>query len=358
VLAANGIEDQMFFSLVKEVLNAGAPQPIDASKLNSLHIVLMDVANRPIPLEGLAVLPRQMAETVVKLKFLGPDARMVSTFDGLNRGLISARQAGKLWRNAGTETTDPALALAQLDVNADPLTTALAWRALAAEASAQRLGGVAKAVRAEILAGNGAIMVPLYAELVREALTDEAVAAQMKFDDLGLAPRLAMLLAISSPEDDTTLESFAGNSEALLAAGLLRSLSGEPVSNTALDTLDLWHLLPVLMASGATIETQNWLELTKTVKAGTRSLVALSPVLLEAVKKAAADRRVAETVLLVNWLLQDVALAEISPADAAIVIAALQQIGQEVTAKALAQEILAAHLMRRLALMIPNGTQS
>jgi len=80
--------------------------------------------------------------------------------------------------------------------------------------------------------------------------------------------------------------------------------------------------------------------------------------LLEAVKKAAADRRVAETVLLVNWLLQDVALAEISPADAAIVIAALQRIGQEVTAKALAQEILAANLMRRFALMIPNGTQS
>ncbi len=75
----------------------------------------MDVANRPIPLEGLAVLPKQMAETVIKLKFLGPDARMVSTFDGLNRGLITHRQAGKLWRSAGPENNDPQLALAQLD---------------------------------------------------------------------------------------------------------------------------------------------------------------------------------------------------------------------------------------------------
>ena len=55
---------------------------VDATRIDSAHIVLMDVANRSIPLEGLSVLPSQMAETVMKLKFLGPDARMVSTFDG------------------------------------------------------------------------------------------------------------------------------------------------------------------------------------------------------------------------------------------------------------------------------------
>ena len=42
-----------------------------------MHIVLMDVVNRLIPLEGLAVLPSQMAQSVVQLKFLGEDARMV-----------------------------------------------------------------------------------------------------------------------------------------------------------------------------------------------------------------------------------------------------------------------------------------
>ncbi|MDC3235136.1 hypothetical protein OBB02_03735, partial [Candidatus Puniceispirillum sp.] len=91
ILAANGVDDPAFFGLVDEVLNIKPAVEVDATNLNSAHIVLMDVANRAIPLEGLSVLPNQMAETVMKLKFLGPDARMVSTFDGLNRGLISHR---------------------------------------------------------------------------------------------------------------------------------------------------------------------------------------------------------------------------------------------------------------------------
>ena len=119
ILAANGVDDPIFFGLVNDVLSNNLATPaelakVDPAKLDSAHIVLMDVANRPIPLEGLAVLPKQMAETVIKLKFLGPDARMVSTFDGLNRGLITHRQAGKLWRSAEQENNDPQLALAQL----------------------------------------------------------------------------------------------------------------------------------------------------------------------------------------------------------------------------------------------------
>ena len=130
ILAANGVNDPAFFGLVDEVLHNKPATEVDATSLDSAHIVLMDVANRSIPLEGLSVLPSQMAETVMKLKFLGPDARMVSTFDGLNRGLISHQQAGKLWRNVGPTTDDPQIALSRLDTNANALTTALAWRAI------------------------------------------------------------------------------------------------------------------------------------------------------------------------------------------------------------------------------------
>ena len=229
ILAANGVDDPIFFGLVNDVLNNNLTTPTDLAKLDpakfdSAHIVLMDVANRPIPLEGLAVLPKQMAETVIKLKFLGPDARMVSTFNGLNRGLITHRQAGKLWRSAGQENNDPQLALAQLDGKGDALTTALAWRALDADTQTDRLARVAKAIKAEINGGNGAVMLPLYAELVRNALADEAVAANMRFDDLDVAPKMAFLLAINQPNDTTTLAAFAGNGEALKAAELLRGL--------------------------------------------------------------------------------------------------------------------------------------
>lgn len=84
----------------------------------------------------------------------------------------------------------------------------------------------------------------------------------------------------------------------------------------------------------------------------------LSPVMMQAVLSAAADRRVAETILLANWLLRDVPLDRIVAADAASLIRALQDIGQGAAARALAQEIVAAHLMQRLAAMIPDGTQS
>jgi hypothetical protein len=63
-------------------------------------------------------------------------------------------------------------------------------------------------------------------------------------------------------------------------------------------------------------------------------------------------------VLLANWLLRDVALEKTNPADLAAVIRALDMIGQGDVAKAFAHEIIAAHLMQRLAAMIPDGTQS
>ena len=90
-----------------------------------------------------------------------------------------------------------------------------------------------------------------------------------------------------------------------------------------------------------------------------RSFVNLSPVMLKAITAAAENRHVAETVLLTNWLLHDVSLDKVNPADLAAVIEALDQIGQSETAKAFAQEVIKAHLMQMLlAERVPNGTQS
>ena len=363
ILAANGVDDPIFFGLVDEVLNNNLAMPadlakVDPAKLDSAHIVLMDVANLPIPLEGLAVLPKQMAETVIKLKFLGPDARMVSTFDGLNRGLITHRQAGKLWRSAGQENNDPQLALAQLDGKGDALTTVLAWRALDADTQTDRLALVAKAIKAEINGGNGAVMLPLYAELVRNALADEAVAANMRFDDLDVAPKMAFLLAINQPNDTSTLAAFAGNGEALMAAELLRGLSGDAVDTNVIGALNMWHILPVLEAAGVAVDEQDWLDLVKIAPVSGQGFAGLPPLLLKAVTAAAEARHVAETALLANWLLHDVALEKTNPADLAAVIRALDSIGQGDVAKAFAHEIIAAHLMQRLAAMIPDDTQS
>ena len=246
----------------------------------------------------------------------------------------------------------------RLDSGADALTTALAWKALAGVPPGQRLALVADALRAEIVAGHGPVMLPLYAELVRESLTDETVAASMRFDDLGVAPKMAMLLAISTPDDTASLAAFAGNGDALLAARLLQSLSSKTLAADDLAALDMWHLLSVFKAVEVVVDGQNWLEFTKTSAGAGRSALTLSPVMMQAVLSAAADRRVAETILLANWMLRDVSLDRIVAADAASLIRALQEIGQGDAARALAHEIVVAHLMQRLVAMIPDGTQS
>ena len=86
--------------------------------------------------------------------------------------------------------------------------------------------------------------------------------------------------------------------------------------------------------------------------------ISLSPVLLAAVTQAADNRRVAETVLITNWLLQTGPLETINPEDQAKVVAALLSIGQEDVAKALTKEILRAHLLNRFAAGIVDGTAS
>ena len=156
---------------------------------------------------------------------------------------------------------DPQIALARLNANANALTTALAWRAIDADKRPERLSMVPKAVKAEIAAGNGAVMLPLYAELVRNALTDEAVASTIRFDDIDVAPKLAFMLAISRPTDTTTLSAFGRYVDALQVAELLRDIDNGEIDPDTISALKLWHLMPVLDAAGVDTNALNWLDL-------------------------------------------------------------------------------------------------
>ena len=358
ILAANGVEDPVFFALTREMLTGVPAENIDPNTIDTMHIVLMDVVNRSIPLESLAVLPSQMAQSVVQLKFLGADARLVSTFDGLSRGLIDHGQVSKLWRNAGPVDSDPQLALAQLDGEATALTTAMAWRAIDADTSPQRLARIVAAMGAEISDGNGALMLPLYAELITDEIANADAAADMRFNDDGVAPKIAMLLAIAQPDDIALIETFTDHDDAVRAAKLMTMIDRSEMQPAVVRDLDMWPLVPVLQAAGAVMPDQDWLVLAKDATLTQQPFISLSPVLLAAVTQAADNRRVAETVLITNWLLQTGPLETINPEDLAKVVAALRLIGQEDVAKALTKEILRAHLLNRFAAGIVDGTAS
>ncbi|MDA0845057.1 MAG: hypothetical protein O3C44_03885 [Proteobacteria bacterium] len=358
ILAANGVEDPVFFALTNEMLTGVPAENIDPNTLDTMHIVLMDVVNRSIPLESLAVLPSQMAQSVVQLKFLGADARMVSTFDGLSRGLIDHNQVSKLWRNAGPVDSDPQLALAQLDGEATALTTAMAWRAIDADTSPQRLARIAAAMAAEIVDGNGALMLPLYAELIADEISDANAAADMRFNEDGVAPKISMLLAIAKPDDIALIEGFTDNDDALRAAKLMKMIDRGALQSGVVSELDMWPLVPVLQAAGAVMPDQDWLVLAKDAALTQQPFISLSPIVLAAVTQAADNRRVAETILLTNWLLQTGPLETINPKDMAKLVTALRSIGQEDVAKELSKEILRAHLLSRFAVGRVDGTAS
>jgi len=333
ILAANGVEDPVFFALTNEMLTGVPAENIDPNTLDTMHIVLMDVVNRSIPLESLAVLPSQMAQSVVQLKFLGADARMVSTFDGLSRGLIDHNQVSKLWRNAGPVDGDPQLALAQLDGEATALTTAMAWRAIDADTSPQRLARIAAAMGAEIADGNGALMLPLYAELIADEISDANAAADMRFNEDGVAPKISMLLAIAKPDDITLIEGFTDNDDALRAANLMKMIDRGELQAGVVRELDMWPLVPVLQAAGAVMPDQDWLVLAKDAALTQRPFISLSPIVLAAVTHAADNRRVAETILLTNWLLQTGPLETINPEDLAKLVTALRNIAKKMWQK-------------------------
>ena len=358
ILAANGVEDPIFFALTNEMLTGVPAENIDPNELDTMHVVLMDVLNRSIPLESLAVLPSQMAQSVVQLKFLGTDARMVSTFDGLSRGLINHNQVSKLWRNAGIVDSDPQLALAQLDGEATALTTAMAWRAIDADRSPQRLARIVAAMGAEIAEGNGALMLPLYAELIVDEITNAYAAADMRFNEDGVASQISMLLAIAKPNDIALIDGFTNNDDAVRAANLMKMIERGELQAGLMRDLDMWPLVPVLKAAGAVMPDQDWLVLSKNAELTQYPFISLSPVVLSAVMQAANNRRVAETILLTNWLLQTGPLETINPEDVAKLVTALRKIGQEDVAKALSKEILRAHLLLRFAAGILDGTAS
>ena len=142
---------------------AMASGPIDPALIEPLHIVLMDAAHHDIDVDGLAALPDGSIQTAVELRYLDPEARLVSTWKALSHGLIDHEKAAKLWRSAKIEPDAARLALARHQSQPSALTRALVWRALDAEKTADRLPLLAAAMDADIADGAGLMMAPLYA---------------------------------------------------------------------------------------------------------------------------------------------------------------------------------------------------
>jgi hypothetical protein len=372
--------DPTFMGLVDELFTGKIFDDIDPTTLDTIHIVLMEALHRPIPIEGIAIMPPQMAQTITSLRYLSDDARMVSTYDGLQRGLVSPREAGKLWRSAGDNEDNPQAALARLDSEVSALTSAMAWRALDVDESNAVFGLIVAAMKREIMAGNGSLMLPLYAELAVNALevmqsqtatpvlTESVLAdnatltSSVVNDDIGesddaviTVPTVTMpdeailadidvLLALADPVTVPAILESA-NPIASHIRTLLTLEAGDIWDTDTMQTLDTWHLQPLLQAAGIAAPDISWFDLLQSGTHTAYSREKLSPILLKACGEAAEKKRVAETILLASWLLQSTDFTNIDPVDAGLVITYLRDVGQDQAAMRLMREIASAHLM-------------
>ena len=354
ILAASGVEDPVFFALVDEMLSGSEAQAFDPALVEALHVVLMDAAHHEISVDSLAVLPPQMAQGTVALRYLGTDARLVSTFDGLTKGLITPSEAGNLWRSAATPPEAAQSALSRHHSGSSPLTSAMTWRAIADDTSATRVPLIAQAMKTDIAAGNGQIMLPLYAELASEALTFSGLNAAISADDGESVAAVLMLIAMQQPESAILADSGFSTTEVAATRALVRMLAAGEWNHRALADLDLWTLLPVIEALGIAPGEQEWLDFLDSLDNQNAHYQSLSPLLLRALNIAAEKRRVAETVLLASWALADIPLQEINPKDVAVIINAMNEIGQTRTGRMFATEVVKTHLLSRFSDIIPS----
>ncbi len=346
ILKAMGVDDAAFSALVSALLDGTDPGAFDPALLEPLHIVLMDAAHVDIDADGLAALAEGSVQTAVGLRYLDPEARLVSTWRALDRGLIDHQKAAKLWRSAKITPDAVDLALARHRSQPSALTRALAWRALDAEKTTRRLAFVAAMMDADIASGAGMMMAPLYAELVREALGFDG-AADMLAGDPALAVKLGMLVSIG---DSGALPEALATPEVRAARDLLDHDGGTPNADmAALDTLQMWHLLPLVEQATTDLATdavtRDWIGLAMPAKMMPASYLSVSPLMLRALEQAAETGRVAEAVLLAHRIVGTLDLAGLHPADAARIVAALSTAGQQETAVDLSGEVAAAHLM-------------
>lgn len=353
ILAASGVEDPVFFALVDEMLSGTEAQAFDPALVEALHVVLMDAAHHEISLDSLAVLPPQMAQGTVALRYLGTDARLVSTFDGLTKGLITPLEAGNLWRSAATAPELAQSALARHHSGSSPLTTAMTWRAIADDTSATRVPLIAQAMKTDIAAGNGQIMLPLYAELAGEALTFSDLDAAISADNGQSVAAVAMLIAMQQPESAILADSGFSTTKVAATRALMQMLANGEWNHRALADLDLWTLLPVIEALGIAPGEQEWLDFLDSPDNQNAHYQPLSPLLLRALNTAAEKRRVAETVLLASWALADFPLQDINPQDVAVIVNAMNEIGQTRTGRMFATEVVKTHLLSRFSEIVP-----
>jgi hypothetical protein len=138
--------------------------------------------------------------------------------------------------------------------------------------------------------------------------------------------------------------------EAGAARDLLEMAQTGRVDMTSLAILGKYSLLPLAISGDGMVamepgEAMSWLVAASPGAIRTETFLSASPIIMQALDEAAAEGRVAETILLAHRAVGTHNLAEMNPADVARIAAALDAVDQTEPAHRFRRDVVAAHLL-------------
>ena len=358
ILRASGEQDDNFFQLVDKLLGRSTTLSIDFDGLTLLHLVLMDAAHEQISAAAFENLPASMIQAASSFRYLAPDAALNTSYQMLDRNVQTAGETEKIWRSLLAAPVPAEAALASLrNQNSEGkshlrglgLNSAYLWVALATRQGEDTDMLIAQALRRETQAGRVDLLLELYASLIRQRL--EITEASNLSDEL--ATDYAVVLALAAPTRSLPAVLDAASQKADDIQTVLQLTENSVWDADLMMRLDCWSLLPVLDAIGVSAPASDWVARLSSSSKSSETFSA-EPTLyhrlpapsLLALEQAAEAGRIGEVGLIAARLVRPLHLGWIAPSDGARVLAALQQVGLDETAFALADELIISSLLR------------
>jgi len=358
ILRASGEQDDNFFQLVDKLLGRSTTLSLDLDDLSLLHLVLMDAAHQQISADAFENLPPSMIQAASSFRYLAPDAALNTSYQMLDRNVQTAGETEQIWRSLLTAPVPAEAALASLrnqkaegmaHLRGHGLNSAYLWVALATREGEDTDMLIAEALRRETQAGRIDLLIDLYASLIRQRL--EMTEAATLSDQL--ASDYAVILALAAPSQPLPATLDAASMKAYDIQAVLQLTENMVWDADVMMRLDCWSLLPILEAIGISTPSLDWVvRLTSSSKSADAltdwpaPYHRLSALGLLALEQAAEAGRIGEVGLIAASLVQPVHLGWVAPSDGSRVIAALQQVGLDSTASALAHELMVSSLLR------------
>jgi len=334
ILEDRGVEDPVFFALMRKLTGADDQLNEVAGDSGLLNLVLMDSARVSIDEQMISAVDASYQSSLGQLRNLSDEASLL--------------QGARILRNPQATVTDIIATWALLPPSKVPASEAL---------TRFRLGGTADEIDlARLYAWQATVLEEdtiAAADLAYAALETDlghigirAMGLWLPFiatasDNPGFAFKTGPLLGLDNTftRNQTTVEAGAW-------AEIL-SLPDEPLDPSHLILAGALDAMPLLAAVGVELPALAWEDFLDETTGLVGSTAPLSLARLNALKAAASGGRRAETLLLAALALDETPLHQLSRDDAAIVAGALFEAGLEETARDLARDILRSWAVHR-----------